>query len=82
MAGIARPASSARSKSTRRRAPRNHAAVDRPIPGGLDSYLQVLDAQRSLFRSDLDLAPRSGSQELISIVELYRALGGGWTETP
>jgi multidrug efflux system outer membrane protein len=45
--------------------------------GGLDSYLQVLDAQRSLFRSELDLAALQ-RQELASIVELYRALGGGW----
>ena len=42
--------------------------------GGLDSYLQVLDAQRSLFRSELDLAGLQ-QQELGSIVELYRALG-------
>jgi NodT family efflux transporter outer membrane factor (OMF) lipoprotein len=49
--------------------------------GGLDSYLQVLDAQRSLFRSELDLAGLQ-QQELGSIVELYRALGGGWTTQP
>jgi NodT family efflux transporter outer membrane factor (OMF) lipoprotein len=49
--------------------------------GGLDSYLQVLDAQRSLFRSELDLAALR-RQELASIVELYRALGGGWIEQP
>jgi outer membrane protein TolC len=49
--------------------------------GGLDSYLQVLDAQRSLFRSELDLAGLQ-QQELGSIVELYRALGGGWTAQP
>jgi len=47
--------------------------------GGLDSYLQVLDAQRSLFRSELDLAALQ-RQELAAIVELYRALGGGWTQ--
>jgi len=45
--------------------------------GGIDSYLQVLDAQRSLFRSELDLATLQ-REELASIVELYRALGGGW----
>jgi multidrug efflux system outer membrane protein len=49
--------------------------------GGLDSYLQVLDAQRSLFRSELDLAALQ-RQELTAIVELYRALGGGWTGQP
>ena len=49
--------------------------------GGLDSYLQVLDAQRSLFRSELDLAALQ-RQELTAVVELYRALGGGWTGHP
>jgi multidrug efflux system outer membrane protein len=49
--------------------------------GGVDSYLQVLDAQRSLFRSELDLVTLQ-RQELASIVELYRALGGGLTPQP
>jgi len=46
--------------------------------GGLDSYLPVLDAQRTLFRGELDLA-RLRQLELASIVQLYRALGGGWS---
>ncbi len=45
--------------------------------GGLDSYLQVLDAQRNLFQGDLALA-QLRQQELAAIVDLYRALGGGW----
>jgi multidrug efflux system outer membrane protein len=45
--------------------------------GGLDSYLQVLDAQRSLFGRQLILA-QLRFQELESVVQLYRALGGGW----
>lgn len=45
--------------------------------GGLDSYLQVLDAERNLFRGQLALA-QLRLQELLSFVELYRALGGGW----
>jgi multidrug efflux system outer membrane protein len=45
--------------------------------GGLDSYLQVLDAQRNLFQGELDLA-RLRRNELIAVVALYRALGGGW----
>jgi multidrug efflux system outer membrane protein len=49
--------------------------------GGLDSYLQVLDAQRSLFRSELDLVTLQ-RQELATVVELFRALGGGWTSQP
>ena len=46
--------------------------------GGLDSYLPVLDAQRNLFQGELDLA-RVRQRELASIVQLYRALGGGWS---
>lgn len=46
--------------------------------GGLDSYLQVLDADRNLFQGDVVLA-RLRQQELQSIVDLYRALGGGWS---
>jgi multidrug efflux system outer membrane protein len=45
--------------------------------GGLDSYLQVLDAQRNEFSGELTLAQLRKS-ELLSVVELYRALGGGW----
>jgi NodT family efflux transporter outer membrane factor (OMF) lipoprotein len=45
--------------------------------GGLDSYLQVLDAQRSLFARQLILA-QLRQEELQSVVQLYRALGGGW----
>jgi NodT family efflux transporter outer membrane factor (OMF) lipoprotein len=45
--------------------------------GGLDSYLQVLDAERNLFQGQLVLA-QLHLQELLSVVQLYRALGGGW----
>jgi multidrug efflux system outer membrane protein len=45
--------------------------------GGLDSYLQVLDSERNLFAGQLNLA-QLRLQELESIVQLYRALGGGW----
>ncbi len=45
--------------------------------GGLDSYLQVLDAERNLFGGQLTLAELR-LQELQSVVQLYRALGGGW----
>ena len=40
-------------------------------------YLQVLDAQRNLFASQLALA-RLKLAELQSVTQLYRALGGGW----
>jgi NodT family efflux transporter outer membrane factor (OMF) lipoprotein len=45
--------------------------------GGLDSYLQVLDAERNLFGGQLTLAQLQ-LQELQAVVQLYRALGGGW----
>ena len=45
--------------------------------GGLDSYLQVLDAERNLFTGQLELA-RLRRDEQSAIVNLYRALGGGW----
>lgn len=46
--------------------------------GGLDSYLQVLDAQRNLFAGELTLA-QFRLQERLAVVQLYRALGGGWS---
>ena len=45
--------------------------------GGLDTYLQVLDAERNEFSGELALA-QLRKNELLSVVELYRALGGGW----
>lgn len=45
--------------------------------GGLDSYLQVLDSERDLFSGQLTLA-QLRLVELQSVVQLYRALGGGW----
>lgn len=45
--------------------------------GGIDSYLQVLDAERNLFQGELALA-KLKLQVLGSYVQLYRALGGGW----
>jgi len=45
--------------------------------GGLDSYLQVLDAERNLFQGQLVLS-RVRLQGILSFVDIYRALGGGW----
>jgi multidrug efflux system outer membrane protein len=47
--------------------------------GGVTSYLEVLDNERQLFTSELDLATAQ-RDELLSIVQLYRALGGGWAQ--
>jgi multidrug efflux system outer membrane protein len=49
--------------------------------GGVANYLEVLDAQRSTFQSEIDLA-RVRRDEIVSVVQLYRALGGGWQEAP
>jgi outer membrane protein TolC len=46
--------------------------------GGLDSYLQVLDAERQLFDAELELTSIRAA-ELLNLVQLYKALGGGWT---
>jgi multidrug efflux system outer membrane protein len=48
--------------------------------GGLESYLPVLDAQRNLFQGELALAELR-QRELAAIVQLYRALGGGWSQS-
>ena len=47
--------------------------------GGTTTYLEVLDGQRSLFDAELVLAEARGS-EYQSLVQLYRALGGGWQQ--
>jgi multidrug efflux system outer membrane protein len=45
--------------------------------GGVSAYLEVLDAQRSLFAAELDETQSMGTH-LVSLVRLYKALGGGW----
>lgn len=44
---------------------------------GQTDYLTVLDAERELFRAQLDLASAQG-QSFTTLVEIYQALGGGW----
>jgi outer membrane protein, multidrug efflux system len=45
--------------------------------GGVTSYLEVLDNERQLFTAELDLS-QAQRDELLAVVQLYRALGGGW----
>jgi outer membrane protein, multidrug efflux system len=47
--------------------------------GGIATYLEVLDNQRSLFSAQLTLAQDRGN-EYQSLVQLYKALGGGWQQ--
>jgi multidrug efflux system outer membrane protein len=49
--------------------------------GGVTSYLEVLDSERVFFDAELGLV-RSNRDELLAVVRLYRALGGGWQEEP
>lgn len=44
---------------------------------GYSSYLEVLDANRQLFSAELALS-QAQRDSLVSVVQLYRALGGGW----
>jgi len=45
--------------------------------GGVDSYTTLLDAQRVL--GDAELGESSVQrQQRVAVVQLYRALGGGW----
>jgi multidrug efflux system outer membrane protein len=45
--------------------------------GGVTSYLEVLYNEQELFSAELGLA-QARRNELLSVVQLYRALGGGW----
>src|SRR5262249_5084226 len=47
--------------------------------GGTTTFLEVLDGQRSLYAAELTLAQSRGN-EYQSLVQLYRALGGGWKQ--
>jgi len=48
--------------------------------GGVTSYLEVLYNEQQLFIAELNLS-QARLNELLSVVSLYRALGGGW-QTP
>lgn len=48
---------------------------------GYSGFQRVLDAQRSVFtQADQSLVNRGS--HISSVIALYKALGGGWTETP
>jgi|GraSoiStandDraft_11_1057310.scaffolds.fasta_scaffold84682_2 multidrug efflux system outer membrane protein len=48
---------------------------------GLSTQLEVLDIQRELFSAELEFASATRDQ-LTAVVQLYRALGGGWQGQP
>jgi outer membrane protein, multidrug efflux system len=45
--------------------------------GGVTPYLEVLDSDRQLFESELQLT-QDRANEFLAVIALYRALGGGW----
>src|SRR5262249_14642372 len=46
--------------------------------GGFANYFEVIEAQQLLFPAEIILAQVERDQ-LIAVVQLYRALGGGWS---
>ena len=51
--------------------------ADLRYKGGITSYVDVLLAKRNLFDAEFSLSTTQRFH-LVSIVQLYRALGGGW----
>jgi len=47
--------------------------------GGVSNLLEALDADRNQFDAELSLA-QSRRDELLTVVQLYKALGGGWQQ--
>jgi multidrug efflux system outer membrane protein len=58
---------------------RNYQLADLRFRQGIDSYLNVLDAQRSLFSAQQGLVAVRVAR-LQNLITLYKALGGGWKE--
>jgi len=60
------------------RALHQYATLARDLnEGGYTSYLEVLDAERSLFNAQLSQSSLQGLR-LIQVVDVYKALGYGW----
>ncbi len=56
----------------------NAASLSRArYDGGVTSYLEVLETERSFYQADLALSD-AYQRQLASYVQLYKALGGGW----
>jgi multidrug efflux system outer membrane protein len=71
----------ARAETARERALRaNEEAVrlaNMRYESGFSAYFEVLDAMQQLFAAQNNLA-RTRRDRLVALVQLYRALGGGW----
>jgi hypothetical protein len=53
------------------------ASVQMALPVRKVNYLNVLDAERRLFEAQLDLA-QGQTDVFLTLVNIYKALGGGW----
>jgi multidrug efflux system outer membrane protein len=52
--------------------------ADLRYKGGITSYVDVLLAKRTLFDAEFALTA-TRRLHLVSVVQLYKALGGGWS---
>ena len=60
---------------------RNYARIARlRYDNGYTSYIEVLDAERSLFNAELTYTQTQGVL-FLSLVNLYKSMGGGWVVT-
>jgi len=57
------------------------ALTDLRYRNGASSYFDVLDAQRTLFTSQL-AEVQVQAQQVQNLITLYKVLGGGWTDPP
>jgi multidrug efflux system outer membrane protein len=68
-------------KGRRVKALENYARLaKKQYDAGTTDYLQVLDANRSLFSSQLDYV-ETQTKVLTSLIDVYRTMGGGWLDT-
>lgn len=58
-------------------ADRETVTIATQLSSGLEEFLSVLDAERSLYAAEDKLAQTDRDSDL-SLVSLYKSLGGGW----
>lgn len=79
LVGVARVRDQLQATNRQVEALAQYASLARDLyEGGYTSYLEVLDAERSLFNAQLQQSQLQ-DQQLAEIVALYKALGYGWT---
>jgi multidrug efflux system outer membrane protein len=68
-------------EQTQQQATRALEMAQKRYDSGLVAYYEVLDAQRTLLRSQRELTRLQGEVQLLGVL-LVKALGGGWKWTP